>query len=270
MAYTPASVETPYYLKKIREDFSRRQRGNRAYSLRAYARDLAVHPSTLSLVILGKRPLPFKDSGKVVDGLSLGAKERTYFMESLGKKHASLDRIKLATFDDRVLLDEETYFQVIAEWEHYAVLTLMDCDGFAPSVDEITKRLSITKQRAGVVLENLVHFGLLKRTETGTLEKAQARVRTSEDVSSQALKASHRETLDISRKKLDELSVELRDFSSMMVAVDPERLPQAKVIIREFRQKMDELLKSGQRSEVYQLAIQFYPLTNPEKQRNPQ
>jgi hypothetical protein len=75
----------------------------------------------------------------------------------------------------------------------------------------------------------------------------------------------HLETLDQGKEKL-ELDVELRDFSSIMLAIDPEKLPEAKTIIREFRQKMASLLKHGHRSEVYQLAIQFYPLTIESKQ----
>jgi hypothetical protein len=36
----------------------------------------------------------------------------------------------------------------------------------------------------------------------------------------------------------------------------------AKMLIKEFRKKMAVLLSEGERKEVYQLAIQFYPLSN--------
>lgn len=261
-ATTRFQMETPYYLQKLKERFSQRQRGNHSYSLRAYARDLKVHPSTLSHVLLGKRPLPVKDSAKVLNALDLNAKERTLFVESLGRKHASLDRIRIPSIDDRAFLDEETYFQVIAEWEHYAVLTLFDCDGFEPSVRSIVAALGITETRAEVVLDNLIRYGLLERIESGAMKKAHPRVRTTEDVASAALHASHLETLSLGQRKLREVPVDLRDFSSLTVAVDPELMPQAKAIIREFRQKMDTLLKTGNKSEVYQLAIQFFPLTH--------
>lgn len=69
------------------------------------------------------------------------------------------------------------------------------------------------------------------------------------------------ETLEIGKNKLEEIEVELRDFSSATVAIDLEKLPEAKTIIREFRQKMSALLRDGEKTDVYQLAIQFYPLT---------
>ena len=65
-----------------------------------------------------------------------------------------------------------------------------------------------------------------------------------------------------SKSKLDDVPVEFRDFSSMTIAVDPEKLPEAKAVIREFRQKMASLLRDGNKTEVFQFALQLYPLTD--------
>ena len=249
-----------FYLQKIKEDLSKRQRANPAYSLRAYSRDLGVHPSTLSQVLLGKRPLPLKFSHQVSDRLRLNAKERTLFSDSLGRKHIALDQISLSKEDDRYLLDE-AYFQIIAEWEHYAVLTLFDCSDFTATAKDISRRLNLPDLRTEVVVQNLLRFGLLKQKD-GKLSKAHAQVRTTEDVASSALKASHLETLELGKQKIESVALELRDFSSMMVAVDLEKIPEMKVIIREFRQKASKLLKTGKPAPVFQLGIQFYPLTD--------
>jgi hypothetical protein len=56
--------------------------------------------------------------------------------------------------------------------------------------------------------------------------------------------------------------MEFRDFSSMMMAIDPDKISEAKTIIREFRLKMDSLMEQGHKREIYQLAIQFYPLSH--------
>lgn len=258
-------MEQAYYLKKLKEDFSKRQsRGSGAYSLRAYARDLGLPASTLSQVLLGNRPLPLKNQNTVIEKIKLNAKERTLFVDSLGKKHLTLDSIALKQRDDRFILDE-AYFQIIAEWEHYAALMLFDCEGFDRTAGAIQERLGLTAVRTDVVVRNLLQFGLLTKDADGKLARTHSRFRTTEDVASQALRASHRESLEIAEKKLQDVAVGFRDFSSLMVALDPEKIPEAKIIIREFRQKMAELLKTGARSEVYQLAIQFYPLTDPKK-----
>ena len=128
--------------------------------------------------------------------------------------------------------------------------------------------MKITLNRAEVVISNLMTCGLLVRNEEGKLVRAHRQVKTTEDVTSQALKESHKETLRMGINKLEEVEVELRDFSSTTVAIDLEKLPEAKTIIREFRQKMSALLRDGNKTDLYQLAIQFYPLTDSKKETN--
>ncbi len=256
-------LDDPFYLRKLKEDLSRRQAKSPAYSLRAYARDLGLHPATVSMMLKGKSSLPLKHSHQVVERLGLSPRERTLFFESFHRTKTSLDEIKIPLEDERFMLDE-SYYQVIAEWEHYAVLTLFDCEDFDPSPAAIAHRLGITELRCEVVLNNLMTCGLVVQ-ESGALRLAHQRVRTTEDVASQALKKSHLETLDLGKDKLESVEVALRDFSSVMIAVDPAKLTEAKAAIREFRQKMMALLRGGHRSEVFQLAIQFYPLTQTNK-----
>ena len=253
-------TNTSYYITKIKEDLSLRQRANPHYSLRAYARDLGIHSSTLSQVLKGKRPLPVKNSVEFVIKMGLGPKERTLFLESLYRTKTNIDNIKIDLSDDRFMLDE-SYHKVIAEWEHYTVLELYDLANFEMSIDEVSRRLGITPNRADVVINNLITCGLLVHKD-GKLERAHSTIRTTEDVKSQALKEAHIETLEIGKKKLEEVEVDLRDYSVMTIAMDPNKLPEAKTIIREFRQKMAALLRDGDKTEVYQMAIQLYPLTN--------
>ncbi len=74
------------------------------------------------------------------------------------------------------------------------------------------------------------------------------------------------DTLDMGKNKLEEVELELRDFSSMTIAGNPEKLAEAKTIIREFRQKLASLLRDGEKTEVYQIAIQLYPLIKTSKE----
>jgi uncharacterized protein (TIGR02147 family) len=249
-----------FYINKIREGLSLKQRVNPSYSLRAYANFLGVHSSTLSQVLSGKRSLPLKSAKEVSEKLNLGPKDKTLFLESLYRIKTNLDDIKVDHNDDRFMLDE-SYSKVIAEWEHYAVLTLFDIDNFTASKEEISARLGITEMRAEVVLDNLLICNLINKNEEGAFQKTHEKVRTTEDVTMKALHDSHIETLEMGKNKLEEIDVELRDYSAMTIAMDVEKLPEVKTIIREFRQKMSALLRDGKKTDVYQLAIQLYPLT---------
>ncbi len=251
-----------YYNSKMKEILSLKQRDNPHYSLRAFARDLDIHPGTLAKVISGERGLPVKNAEVVMNKLKLTPKERTLFMESLLRRKAKLDDIKIDPHDTRYLVDESNY-KVISEWEHFIVTDLFDLPKFKRTVEDISFRLNIPLSRAEVVVENLLLSGILAKDEEGKLLNIHGVVKTSENIKNQALKESHLETLNMGIKKLEEIEVELRDFSSMATAIDLDQLMEAKLIIREFRQKMAILLKDGKnKTDVYQLAIQFYPVTN--------
>lgn len=51
--------------------------------------------------------------------------------------------------------------------------------------------------------------------------------------------------------KTTELGVELRDFSSVVYALDLKVPPEAKVIVREFRLKMGSLLKTRTKTDLH-------------------
>ena len=108
----------------------------------------------------------------------------------------------------------------------------------------------------------MLETGLIKLQDDGTLIQAVANIKTSEDVSSKALQASHVQTLDFAKEKLLTIDVLQRDFSSILVPTDPKNLTEAKKLIREFRHKMEALLKDGDKTELYQLAIQLFPMTD--------
>ena len=255
-------TQTVYYLETLKSKLSQRQRGNPAYSLRAFARDLGMHPGTLGKVIKGQRPLPVKISKQVTEKLDLSPAEQTRFIESLLRRKTNIDLIPIDALDERHIVDESN-FRVIAEWEHFAVTDLFDIPSFEATIEDIANRLSISIDRSEVIVKNLMKSGLVKIDTNGKLERTYDDIKTTEDISSNAIRQSHKETLTMGLNKIEEIELELKDFSSMIAAVDLEQLTEAKTIIREFRQKMASLLRNGSnKTDLYQLAIQFYPVTN--------
>lgn len=255
-------TQTAYYLDIMKSKLSQRQRSNSSYSLRAFARDLGMHPGTLGKVLKGQRPLPVKISKQVTNRLKLSPAEQTLFIESLLRRKTSIDLIPISALDERHIVDESNY-RVIAEWEHFAVTDLFDIPSFEATIEDISNRLLISIERSRVIVKNLIKSGLIKVDSNGKLERTHDDIKTTEDINSNAIRQSHKETLKMGLNKIEEFELDFKDFSSMIAAVDLEQLTEAKTIIREFRQKMASLLRNGsKKTDLYQLAIQFYPLTN--------
>lgn len=226
---------------------------------------MGIHAGTLSQIINGKRALPLKDSRLFIKKLKLSANEKALFIESLYKKKPALDAIKISDEDSRIIIDE-SYYKIIVEWEHLALIELFDVKGFERTVEDAALKLDLTMNRAEVVVNNLSIAGLIQKTEDGRLERTHGSVKTSSEIASRAIKDAHRETLKMASDRIEEIEVELRDFSSITLAIDPEKMSEAKVLIKEFRQKFDKLLSQDEnRTDIYRLAIQFFPLVKNKK-----
>jgi len=75
-----------------------------------------------------------------------------------------------------------------------------------------------------------------------------------------ALRKHQRQSLEKALHSLENDPIEARSMTSMTMAIDPARLPEAKRLIEDFTQKLSQFLENGQSTSVYQLGIALFPL----------
>ena len=261
-----APLKAPLLVNRLKQDFARRQRANPALSLRGYARLLDLHPGTLSNILNGQRLPATKNVKSLLTKLELSPLEKDRIQKQL-------DQQRLATWiaaktpesaATATVLDENLHYQIISEWEHFAILSLIHTKGFSSRTSWIAKRLGISELRAEYAINNLLNASLLTKTEKGALARTNEKLTTRSEINSSALRKSHKETLQIAGDKLDITPIGQRGYYSETFAIDPENIEIAKKTISEFLKKMSAILESGQQKEVYQLGVQLFPLTNSE------
>ncbi|RZA08230.1 MAG: TIGR02147 family protein [Proteobacteria bacterium] len=222
-------------------EFKQRKIKNAAYSLRAFSRAAKVSPGRLSEYLAGKRPLTPKVATKIAGELGTTRRGRQEFST----------------------VEDET-FAVVADWQHFAILSLMETKAFRSDEKWIARRLGISALEAREALARLLRTGLVVMRGKDYIPSGK-NLSTSEDIPSAALRRSHRQSLEQAIDSLENVSVERRDISSVTMAIDAAKLPLAKAAIREFRRKLMNLLETGDANEVYNLNIQLHPLTLEEK-----
>lgn len=245
----------------LREEFSVRQRKNSSYSLRAFSNLLEIAPGTLSNILSGNRSLPKRKVGQVIKKLGLPPHKAKILENACWTKPslAMLARAKLR--DENALILDEINFKILSEWEHFAVLSLIETDSFKSDDSWIAQRLSITKPVAQQVLNRLLAAKLILQDSKGRFTKNFEKLVTTEDIVSTALQVSHKDNLKLAESKIESVAPNLRDFSSVTMAIDPEQIDIAKTLIREFRKKLSSKMESGKKKAVYRLSIQLFPLT---------
>ncbi|MCO4755645.1 MAG: TIGR02147 family protein, partial [Bacteriovoracaceae bacterium] len=76
------------------------------------------------------------------------------------------------------------------------------------------------------------------------------------------LKRFHKQHIGKSLNAIDNVPVELRDITTMTMAIDIEKLPDAKELIKKFRRDLCNFLENDKKNNVYNLNIQLIPLAD--------
>lgn len=251
--------------------FAEAQRTNPRYSLRGFAKKVGVHFAALSAILNGKRNVSRKLAARIAERLYLDPQERAELLVLFPETKASARRgiAKGEVIEPTYLELNAQQFRIAAEWEHFAVLSLLQCAEFRSESPWIAARLNITEARAAQVVARLLELGLVALDGGGKLARSERNFRTPDDVADLSLKKSHEQTLSLARESLYRDSVEHRDFTAVTVAVAPKNLRAAKEMIRKFQDDLCDRLEDGERTEVYRLSVQLFPLSKLEQENVP-
>lgn len=230
------------------------QAGNPSFSLRAFARRLEISPGAASGLLNGKRKASSKLALRLAERLLLDPQEKALLLTA--GRGAPVAR-------PEALVLEADQFRLLAEWEHLAILSLLRTKNFRSSPAWMARRLGISPSRVTLALRRMVKLGLVRRAAGGKFVRSAERIRTSDNVRDLAIQKFHDENLTLARGSLHRDGINDRDFTAVTFAVDPERLEQAKVLIRKFQDDLTALLEGGDKTEVYRFSTQLFPLTIP-------
>jgi uncharacterized protein (TIGR02147 family) len=259
-------MESVCYIDILKKSFKNKQNSNKKFSMRSYAKFLGISPATLSAILNNKRPLPLAYIEKICFKLNLNNEERASFLNSL------LDQKMTGIIPDKTsssgkILDDKIFFNILTKWEHFAILSLLDLDNFSSTIENIEKKLNIEKEAVIEAIARLKKAGFLKEDENKEYKRTTPRLKTTEDLFSKAIQIAHKKELLLALKKIDEIPPDKRDFSSITMPTNTKNIMKAKALIRKFRKDMSGILETGEKTEVYKLCVNLFPLTRVEKEK---
>jgi hypothetical protein len=245
----------------LEKEFLTRRQRNPHYSLRAFSKMLGVPSGRVSQLLTEKRRFTPKLGAKIVKSLNYDPRQAQDFLRAIGETR----KPGIAEVPPASSLDMEKY-ETIADPVHFAILSLLETENFAGTAAAVAARLSISTVEARRALRRLITVELVKAEGDAFRLAGKPGLATSQDISSAAIRRAHRQHLAENAAALEEVAVELRDISSITMAVDPARLPEAKKRIQDFRRSLSAFLEGGVKREVYRIDIQLVPLTGRGKQ----
>lgn len=261
----------------LREYYESARAKDKKFSFRFLSR-LAGFKSSGSIlkVMNGQTNLSKDGVQKLVKALKLNKEEGEFFGYLVGFNQAKTAHERQLFAKN--LLKSQTYrklkplsaasFKYFSEWYYAAIRELVDLPGFKEDPEWISERLiaSISVAEAREALEELQSLGILTRDSSGKLKIVDSHITSGDEVSFSGAANCHRQFLNLASESIDRVARDKRDLSAMTLGVSVEMAAKVKVMVQEFRKKLVEVVASDGNSEmVYQLNMQFFPLTQDSK-----
>jgi uncharacterized protein (TIGR02147 family) len=248
----------------LQSELVRRCKANPRYSLRSFARSMAVEPSAMSKLLAGKRRVTAAMFEQLSQRLGLEPQQVESFRSAQGggqPRAGATSARGVADGEGFVPIDHDA-FAIIADWYHMAIFEMMRVEGFRSDPAWIARALGISVHEANAAIERMLRLGLLARRSDGSLVGGRGFTTTGMPFTTVALRKVQRQVLEMAIHALDETPLERRDQSTMTMAVNPEQLAAAKLKIKEFRRRLCKFLESKPPcTDVYHLSISLYPVT---------
>jgi plasmid maintenance system antidote protein VapI len=232
-----------------------RKRRNSQFSLRSFAKLLEISPGQLSSLINGKKNLTTKQAVKIIEKLNLSEEDSLDLIRGL---HPKLKDLKVESLEENVLTEDQ--FRMISNWHHFAVLSLGSVRDNQATAKWVSDRIGIDPTSAQLVLERLARLEMIE-IKNGKFRQSSKPLNTKTEIPSRVIRDYHHQNLRLAAEKLENVAVELREFSAITMAVDARKLAKAKKMINEFKQRLCKELETREATEVYTLSMQLFPLT---------
>lgn len=242
-----------------------RCRRNPRYSLRAFANLLELDPSSVSQMISGRRKASVKMTKKICEKLSAEPTLVENFV-----KNARVKRSKLGEYsaDKKYSLLTLDSIEVISNWYYFAILELMNMTHFKSCPSWMAARTGISVPEVKIALERLMRLELVQEVD-GKFTRTEKLLTTySPGETSAARKELQKQVLKMALESIENDPIEERDMTNMTMSIDETKLPEARQLITKFRRDLCAYLETGERSRVYQLGIQLYPISKIETKDN--
>ncbi len=244
------------------EIFFNDQTSKHGLSLREFSKQIDLDASTVSKILDRKRPIPKTHALQLATFIFADKERQEKFVHSVISKKSINKKEKYKRNTLKLNEDNFEYFQVISQWEYFAILNLLKIKKINHTPQNISKKLGINLRRTKQCLELLISLGFIKKTDETYIRQVKS-IKTTNEVWSRALQMSHAEELEIAKNKLH-IDFKVKDFQSMTFAISIEHLAKIKALTQKLYDAIDEISEKNldDAEEVYLFSSQLVPLTN--------
>lgn len=269
-------METIYYPDDpryfLRNEFENRNRRRPQYSLRAFARDLELSPGALSDFLNSKMGLSKDRVYFLSKKLSLQDAQREHWWDLIESQYArDLQARKMAQLRAKARSKESKsrlaleQFKYISEWQHLAILELIEMSSDNHSASVIAKNLNLPLKIIKESISRLEKLGMINTSEKSWKVHNDATV--IEDFSSdKAVINFHSQIISRLLKALETQSSNERESQSIILALPQDKFVELQSELNEVTIKtLMKYTQFSNKNTLYCLSSHLFRISEKEK-----
>ena len=249
------------------------------WSIGSWAKTLGLKSTSSITKILNNHRLPGpKITQSLIKYFNFNPKESSYFQNLIefekAKNNPSLKSTLLQELiennhskNQTQFLDLKT-FEVISQWYHLAIREMSRLKKFKATNEWISKNFiyPISESKVKLAINNLLKINLLLQ-KGKKLKPSDGNLSTSEDIHSLAIQHYHESMLDIAKHSIKAVPLTEREYLSGTLSFKKDNLEKAKIMLRKFLDDFGQTMDIEQGDEIYQIQLQFFPITKSTQKR---
>ena len=258
-------------LRQFHED---RKKENPLYSLRAFARDLSLTPSQLSLVLNRKKGLSAERAKRAFHKVFTDPHVIERCLLQVQAEH-SRDQGQKALAHQKLNQPSRHYesftlskkaFDIIGNWHHIAILQALALKS-APKTEKdqlvwLAKRLNLPLSEVAAAVERMASLELVELKGKKIVVRHES-VLSPNGVPSTALRNFHRQVIQKAVISIETQKINERFLNSIMIPIQKSALPKMQEDILKFQRAMMKKygrVKEADGDAVYALSLQCFRL----------
>lgn len=243
--------------------YQRKKSRNNNLSLRSIARIMGISPSYFSEILNGKKNIPTNKLKEILSILDIDDFAALYLKNCLKqeghKDYTMTDEDFLNLYRDF----KEDDFNIFKEWFYIPLMELTTLSSFVNDNTWMAKKLGISEAEVGVAIFHLKKAKYLT-VEDGKLTKTNKQLIYKAKNPQKMAQTYHKNMILKSTEQFEKNTQEdfdRRAIASYTLSVNPEALPDVMKKLKSDVLTSASIASEGECTEVYQLNLQFYPLT---------
>jgi uncharacterized protein (TIGR02147 family) len=263
------------YQQFLKDYYEEKKKETTFFSYRYFGAKLGLDAGFLLKVLQGKMHITLKSLPLVSAYFKFDEKQNEYF-ETLVRYCRAESSIEIKSYFEKLLafkdIDarpvEADKYEFYQKWYYTAVRELIGIYDFQGDYSRLARKLSppISVKEAKKAVALLEQLNLISKNVKGVYCQTDTFITTTDKWKSAAIHSFQKETIRLAGESLDRHKKDIRDISTVTIAVSIKDFDEIRAKISDFRKSLLLMTNENTADCVYQVNIQAIPLSSMEEE----